>query len=189
MSTQESAAQEAAVFIDLENAFPIPIIDKIEDYKKKIDTFLLHLPKALEQTNLVLKPWAVAREVLERKTEAGPPRYEPLVSETQKELVKDIFRPHRGVVVWSRNKIADTVLIEEIKQRLKRNRLTKTVVLVTGDSDFMPIARQVREKHRMIVVCPSKNIRPQWHNAVDRLLYVRDVLYPTPTDPFLRVKD
>ncbi len=179
MSTQETAARAAAVFIDLENNFGIPTVNSAQRFENRVDQFVRQLSLALGQDGVdSFEWWAVAQTCRKRERRDGTTYFEPFMSEPQGRILINAFKKHNGKVVLSRHKKADDVLIEELSLRLRRKHLPHFVVVVSEDTGYRKVLGEAsRAGCRTIGVVRGRTLQsPFWLASTDRLLAYEDIL-------------
>jgi len=180
MSTQNpSAARDAAVFIDLENTLGISSLTNRDRYQKRIDVLVERLPLLLGKPEMTLDLWATAQTHRKRVRGEGTHYQKRMLSGERQQVTRETFKKYSGQVVFSKHKDADTVFIEEVRLRLKRKKLPRWVVFVTGDTGFRGVASEVsRAGHQTAVVVPRQMASPFWLTAVGRMLLYEDIFKP-----------
>lgn len=182
MSTQNpSAARDAAVFIDLENTWGTSSPVNRDRYQRRIDTFVRCLPLLLDKPEMTIDLWAVAQTHRKRMRGDGTHYQKLFVSEERQQLTTAAFKKYEGEVVFSKHKDADTVLIEEVRLRLKRQRLPRQVIFVTGDTGFMGLVKEVSREHWTALVLPHQQANSFWLTAVDKIIRLEEIFKPQET--------
>jgi hypothetical protein len=109
---------------------------------RKIDFITDTLPTALEQENYTIS------------TLTGFARYKHKNSIEQRSIqtmVRNKFSSYGWKMVWS-NEFADLALIKDAEERLLKNSLAPTVMLVTNDHDFIKITRKITNSGRFVII-------------------------------------
>jgi hypothetical protein len=133
------AIERGAAFIDLEN---LGLVSASERTLGRLRTTLRDFKRGLLACGIDATLWATACEIT--------PSITAVMNENLKLLDTEIH--------WSTG-IADIALTDEIARRLVMGTLPGTVVIVSGDSDFLRIASQLqRDGRRVIIAAPETSV-------------------------------
>lgn len=179
MSTQETAAHSAVVIIDLENLGNRPSSARRRDYHyddMKADSVLKLIDRislmAYKEGFVVREGWVVARGVREYADAGGVTQVmgDP---QTQQEVTRAMWT--RGFFTsWSKS-IADAAIISELTQRLAEKSLPQCVVLVSGDTDFVPVAKNVRDAGHRVILVPHDFPSSRWWPVAHRIVTLTEL--------------
>jgi hypothetical protein len=81
---------------------------------------------------------------------------------------------------WAHDEIADNVLIREVRRRFEEGTLPEAVVIVSGDSDFVPLVRMLKESGHVTLFVSAHRRTAQEYRDASWWLHLRDVILQHP---------
>lgn len=175
MSMQiESAAQEAAIFIDLENFIGgLPKAWEVDSYWRwKVKRKLGEVEELLDERGYTVRQKvAFTRGATEYITHSKKKLIVGTNLKAQTEAA-EAFSEWGGALAFSKG-VADFALIAEVERQLRESLLPPLVVLLTADKDFIPMVEKVKLCGHRVWLVPNGEPNHRWKRVAHEIILMR----------------